>query len=81
MSFAAVHAAHPWAEVLAGVHAKSDADVRRALARAAQGVCDLADFQALISPAAAPHLEEMARLSQERTVRRFGRTMQLFAPA
>jgi 2-iminoacetate synthase len=55
--------------------------VLRALARAEADAADLEDFQALISPAAAPHLERMARLSHERTVRRYGRTMQLFAPA
>ena len=81
MSFADVHAAHPWDEVLASVLARTDADVRRALVRAEQGVTDLEDFKALISPAAAPHLEQLARLSRERTLRRFGRTMQLFAPA
>ena len=81
MSFAAVHAAHPWDEVLASITAKTDADVRRALARAEQGATDLEDFKAFVSPAAAPHLEHLARLSRERTLRRFGRTMQLFAPA
>lgn len=81
MSFAAVHAAHPWDEVLASITAKTDADVRRALARAEQGATDLEDFKALVSPAADAHLETLARLSRERTLRRFGRTMQLFAPA
>ena len=65
----------------AAIQAKTDADVRRALARAETGALDLTDFQALVSPAAAPHLERLAQLSHERTVRRFGRTMQLFAPA
>ncbi|MFZ9978836.1 MAG: 2-iminoacetate synthase ThiH [Opitutales bacterium] len=81
MSFAEVHAAHPWDEVLASVRAKTDADVLRALARAEADSADLEDFKALVSPAAAPHLERMARLSHERTLRRYGRTMQLFAPA
>lgn len=81
MSFASVHAAHPWDETLASVHAKSAVDVQRALARAAQATCDLEDFKALISPAAAPYLETMAQLSQARTRQRFGRTIQLFAPA
>ena len=81
MSFAEVHAAHPWDEVLASVQRKTEADVLRALARAEADSADLEDFKALISPAAAPHLERMARLSHERTVRRYGRTMQLFAPA
>ena len=81
MSFAEVHAAHPWDDVLGSVAAKTDADVLRALARAEADAADLEDFKALISPAAAPHLERMARLSHERTLRRYGRTMQLFAPA
>ncbi|MFM7743743.1 MAG: radical SAM protein, partial [Verrucomicrobiota bacterium] len=81
MPFAEVHAAHPWDEVLGSVAAKTEADVLRALARAEADSADLEDFKALISPAAAPHLERMARLSHERTLRRYGRTMQLFAPA
>jgi choline kinase len=57
MSFAEVHAAHPWDEVLSSVQAKTDADVLRALARAEADTADLEDFKALISPAAAPHLD------------------------
>jgi 2-iminoacetate synthase len=41
---------------------------------------DLDDFAALLSPAAAAFLEEMAQLSHRLTVERFGRTMQLYAP-
>jgi 2-iminoacetate synthase len=81
MSFAAVHAAHPWDDVLASIQAKTDADVLRSLARAENGITELEDFKAFVSPAAAPHLETLAHLSRERTLRRFGRTMQLFAPA
>jgi 2-iminoacetate synthase len=40
----------------------------------------LADFARLISPAAAPLLEEMARRSQTLTRRRFGNVIRLFAP-
>jgi len=40
----------------------------------------LADFARLISPAAAPCLEEMAVRSQALTRRRFGKVMRLFAP-
>ncbi len=36
----------------------TDADVRRALAN---DTCSVEDFKALLSPAAAPHLEEMAQ--------------------
>ncbi len=81
MSFADVHAAHPWDDVLSSVHSKTEADVQRSLVRAAQGICELEDFKALISPAATPHLETLAKLSHDRTRQRFGRTIQLFAPA
>ena len=40
----------------------------------------LEDFKALISPAALPYLEQMAQLSHQLTQRRFGKTIQLFAP-
>lgn len=53
------------------------ADVDRALGRPRR---DLADFAALLSDAAAPRLEEMAALARTTTLRRFGRTMHLFAP-
>jgi len=46
----------------------------------AGGARNLEEFAALISPAAAAHLEEMARLSAAATRRYFGRTMRLFAP-
>lgn len=81
MGFGEIHAAHPWDTTRDRILARTDADVRRALARAEAGDADLGDMEALLSPAAAAHLERMARLSHERTVRRFGRTIQLFAPA
>ncbi|NBX02229.1 2-iminoacetate synthase ThiH [bacterium] len=81
MSFAEIHASYPWEKVLQSIQAKTPSDVQRAIMRAENGQCDLEDFQALISPAATPYLETLARLSQEKTLRRFGRTIQLFAPA
>ena len=47
-----------WEETTARIHAKTDADVRRALSKEH---CNVEDFMALISPAAAPNLETMAR--------------------
>ncbi|MDR2574009.1 MAG: 2-iminoacetate synthase ThiH [Desulfovibrio sp.] len=38
------------------------------------------DFLALLSPAATPYLENMAKRAHELTLRRFGRTVQLFTP-
>jgi 2-iminoacetate synthase len=40
----------------------------------------LEDFGCLISPAAAPFLEELCRLSQRTTQQRFGKVIRLFAP-
>jgi 2-iminoacetate synthase len=40
----------------------------------------LEDFAALISPSGAVRLKELAGLAHQTTVRRFGRTMHLFAP-
>ncbi|HVF74439.1 MAG TPA: 2-iminoacetate synthase ThiH [Acidimicrobiales bacterium] len=53
------------------------ADVARALAATRRTP---ADFAALLSAAAVPRLEDIARAAHESTVRRFGRTVQLFAP-
>ncbi|MDR0534901.1 MAG: 2-iminoacetate synthase ThiH [Puniceicoccales bacterium] len=81
MSFLGVLEKYPWERVRAAVYSKTAADVRSALTRAAAGGArNLDDMLALLSPAAAPFLEEIARLAHERTLRRFGRTVQLFAP-
>ena len=61
----------------ASVDDASAADVDRALRRDRR---DLFDFAALLSPAATPRLEEIAMAAHETTVRRFGRTIHLFAP-
>jgi 2-iminoacetate synthase len=66
---------------IAGLRAQVDAasatDVDRALQASR---LTLADFAALLSPAAAGRIEHLARRSHETTVRRFGRTVRLFAP-
>ena len=55
----------------------TDADVARSLARQHR---TLDDFAVLLSDAADRHLEQMAQLAHDTTVRRFGRTIHLFAP-
>lgn len=57
--------------------AYTDADVRRALMHE---TCTVDDFQALLSPAALPHLEEMAAKAKYETSRHFGNTVYLFTP-
>lgn len=68
---------YDWDETTARIQAKTADDVRRALAKRH---CDLEDFMALVSPAAAPFLEQMARLSRYYTEERFGRTISMFVP-
>lgn len=53
------------------------ADVRRALNHDSRTV---EDFAALLSPAAAPFLEEMAKLAQEETRKHFGNSVCMFTP-
>ena len=43
-------------------------------------VCSIEDFKALLSPAAEPFLEEMARRARLETGRHFGNTVYLFTP-
>ena len=52
-------------------------DVERALAASRRSI---EDFAALVSPVAVPRLEDMAQMAHRTTVRRFGRTIHLFAP-
>ena len=53
------------------------ADVKAALEHT---TCSLEDFKALLSPAAVPFLEEMARKAHGETQRHFGNTVYLFTP-
>ncbi len=52
-------------------------DVRRALDK---DVRNLEDFKALLSPAAMPFLEEMARKAKEETFKHFGNSVYMFTP-
>ena len=52
-------------------------DVRRALN---SETCNVEDFKALLSPAAAPFLEEMAQRAKIETSKHFGNTVYLFTP-
>ncbi|MBQ6636873.1 MAG: 2-iminoacetate synthase ThiH [Lachnospiraceae bacterium] len=52
-------------------------DVTRALSKDA---CSIEDFKALLSPAAAPFLEQMARRAETETKNHFGNTVYIFTP-
>lgn len=68
---------YAWEDVMERIYATTAADVERALGRSKRSI---ADFMAMISPAAAPYLEQMAQLSNHITQKRFGKTVQLYAP-
>jgi 2-iminoacetate synthase len=67
----------PVRELSALAMSAGDADVSRALTK---GSRDLEDFAALIGPAASERIEELARASHALTLRRFGRTVHMYAP-
>jgi 2-iminoacetate synthase len=75
--FQEVFDTYSWSDTTDRILSKTEGDVKRALARSKR---TLEDFQALISPAAVPFLEEMAAMSHALTINRFGHTMQLYAP-
>ncbi len=56
----------------------TDADVKAALSHE---VCTVEDFKALLSPAALPHLEEMAKRAQQETRKHFGNSVYMFTPS
>ena len=68
---------YDWDEVQKKIYQSTSADVDNALSAKKR---DLNDFIAMISPAAAPYLEQMAMMSRELTQKRFGKTIQMYAP-
>jgi len=77
MSFVAEFNALRMAELLESSRQCSVADAKRGLTT---GTLTLADFAALISPAASELLEPLCRRSQALTRQRFGKVIRLFAP-
>ncbi len=73
---------YDWDETTRLVDQATEADVKRVLAKAKVNKKPLTpeEFAILISPAADPYLEEMARLSQHYTKERFGNTISLYIP-
>lgn len=69
---------HNWDDIYDDIYSKTAQDVRNALDNADN--CSLEDFKALISPAALPFLEEMAQISHAKTLKRFGKTIQMYVP-
>lgn len=78
MSFEDALDTYRWGEVTARIDAATPRDVERALK--VTGRRSFEDFLALVSPAAREYLPVMAEESQRITQRRFGKTIQLYAP-
>lgn len=66
-----------WDHFALALRSKTANDVERALSRQSR---NLADFMALISPAAEAYLEEMAQIAQRLTRQRFGNTVNFYLP-
>ena len=67
-----------WDEIKKSIYSKTIVDVEFALNKTSKR--DLEDFKALISPSAIGYLEKMACLSNRLTQKRFGKTIQMYAP-
>lgn len=68
---------YDWDATVADIMAMTAADVERALAK---DKLNDRDFMALVSPAAAPYIEQMAAKSRMITEQRFGKTISIFIP-
>ncbi|ATA89996.1 2-iminoacetate synthase ThiH [Capnocytophaga stomatis] len=77
MSFIELFETYSWDNIKERIYNTTAEDVRFTLVKKKHTV---EDFLILVSPAAAPFLEEMAQLTQRLTQQRFGKTIQLYAP-
>ncbi|MEW5674775.1 2-iminoacetate synthase ThiH [Flavobacterium enshiense] len=76
-NFKSVFEQYSWEGIQNKIYQTTIKEVEHALARTKR---TLDDFLVLISPAAQPYLEEMAQLSHQLTKKRFGKTIQMYAP-
>jgi len=76
-SFLEILNQYNWVETKASILQKTKDDVAVALNKSKLSV---EDFKALISPSASPFLEQLAAKSKALTLKRFGKTIQMFIP-
>jgi 2-iminoacetate synthase len=77
MSFKNTFDLYDWDTLEKDIYSFTHADVEAVLRKEKM---DISDFKILISPAAKPFLEEMARRSHALTKKRFGNTIQMYIP-
>jgi 2-iminoacetate synthase len=78
MSFTKIFEKYSWDQTKESIYGKTSIDVETALFKKSRRTIE--DFKALVSPAAAPFLEQMAAISRTLTLERFGKTIQMYAP-
>ena len=76
-TFKSIFEQYSWDKIQTKIYQTTSKEVEQALAKTKR---NLDDFLALISPAAEPYLEQMAQISHELTKKRFGKTIQMYAP-
>ena len=76
-TFRSVFDNYDWETIKTKIYHTTSIEVESALGKNKRS---LDDFLTLISPAAKPYLEQMAQLTQESTKKRFGKTIQMYAP-
>jgi 2-iminoacetate synthase len=76
-TFKSVFEGYDWNAIQTKIYQTTTKQVEQALAKSKRS---LEDFMALISPAATIYLEEMAQECHELTKKRFGKTIQMYAP-
>ncbi|MDE6764679.1 MAG: radical SAM protein, partial [Duncaniella sp.] len=68
---------YSWDDTTRFIQSRTARDVETALSKEH---LTIEDFMALVSPAAAPYLEQMAQLSHRYTLERFGKTISMYIP-
>jgi 2-iminoacetate synthase len=76
-TFKSIFGDYDWKTIQFKIYQTTTKQVEQALAKNKR---DLDDFMALISPAATTYLEQMAQECHELTKKRFGKTIQMYAP-
>ena len=77
MSFKKIIQFYNWEETQGSIYNKTRSDVDLALSK---DKINLEDFKALISPAASDYVEKIATKSHDLTLKRFGKTVQMYLP-
>jgi len=77
-SFKAAFQSYEWAVIQERIQAQTADHVQQALQKTGPRTLD--DLMALLSPAAVPFLEDMARQSRQLTRKRFGKVVQMYIP-